>query len=156
MTGAFTTSQSGAGTATYQWEMSNTNGITDFSYSSTRLAGEGILIPQDEGGDAIEVITIHNGAFYSIKSRSVYQLTIDDTDLVFSNIVFRKDIGVPYWRATVTTGQGVVFMNTSNAEKPALTILTPNQLGDNLIPVTLAPQFDFSLYTWTACSMTTF
>lgn len=136
--------------------MSNTNGITDFSYSSTRLAGEGILIPQDEGGDAIEVITIHNGAFYSIKSRSVYQLTIDDTDLVFSNIVFRKDIGVPYWRATVTTGQGVVFMNTSNAEKPALTILTPNQLGDNLIPVTLAPQFDFSLYTWTACSMTTF
>ncbi len=156
MTWAFTTSQSWAGTATYQWEMSNTNGITDFSYSSTRLAGEGILIPQDEGGDAIEVITIHNGAFYSIKSRSVYQLTIDDTDLVFSNIVFRKDIGVPYWRATVTTGQWVVFMNTANADKPQLTILTPNQLGDNLIPVTLAPQFDFSLYTWTACSMTTF
>lgn len=47
-------------------------------------------------------------------------------------------------------------MNTANLDKPQLTILTPNQLGDSLVPVTLASQFDFSLYTWTACSMTTF
>lgn len=39
-TGAFTTSQSGAGTATYQWEMSNNNGITDFTKSATRVAGQ--------------------------------------------------------------------------------------------------------------------
>lgn len=47
-------------------------------------------------------------------------------------------------------------MNTANLDKPQLTILTPNQLGDNLIPVTIANQFDFSKYTWTACAMTTF
>ena len=47
-------------------------------------------------------------------------------------------------------------MNTGNVEKPELTILTPNAIGDNLMPVTLAKQFDFSLYTWDACAMATF
>lgn len=114
------------------------------------------MFRQDEGGDAIQSVTVHNGSYYSIKSRSVYQLTINSDDVTASNIVFRKDIGVPYWRATVTTGQGIVFMNTANLDKPQLTILTPNQLGDSLVPVTLAEQFDFSQYTWTACAMTTF
>jgi len=47
-------------------------------------------------------------------------------------------------------------MNTANLIKPALTILTPNAIGDNLEPITLAQQFDFSLYTWDECAMTTF
>lgn len=156
MTGAYTVSNAGVGTVNYQWEMTNNKGVTDFTKSATRLAGEGFTFRQDEGGDAIQVVTVHNGSYYSIKSRSVYQLTINSDDVTASNIVFRKDIGVPYWRSTVTTGQGIVFLNTANLDKPQLTILTPNQLGDNLIPVTLAEQFDFSKYTFTACAMTTF
>lgn len=155
-TGAFTTSQAWAGTATYQWEMTNNHWVTDFTHTATRLAWEWFMFRQDEGGDNIQVITVHNGSYYSEKSRSVYQLTIGSDDTTATNIVFRKDIGVPYWRATVTTWQGIIFMNTANLDKPQLTILTPNQLGDNLIPVTLASQFDFSLYTWSACAMTTF
>jgi len=156
VTGAYTVSNAGVGTVNYLWEMTNNKGVTDFTKSSTRLAWEGFIFRQDEWGDAIQVVTIHNGSYYSIKSRSAYQLTIGGDDTTATNIVFRKDIGVPYWRATVTTGQGVVFMNTANLDKPQLTILTPNQLGDNLIPVTLASQFDFSEYTWSACAMTTF
>lgn len=155
-TGAFTTSQSGAGTANYLWEMTNNHWVTDFTHSATRLASEWFVFRQDEGGDAIQVVTVHNGSYYSIKTRSVYQLTIGSDDTTASNIVFRKDIGVPYWRSTVTTGAWVVFLNTANLDKPQLTILTPNQLGDNLIPVTIATQFDFSKYTWDNCSMTTF
>lgn len=99
---------------------------------------------------------MHNGSYYSEKSRSAYILTIGSDDITASNQVFRKDIGIPYWRASITTGQGIVFMNTANLDKPQLTILTPNQLGDNLVPVNLAPQFDFSRYTWDNCCMTTF
>ncbi len=155
-TGAFTTSQSGAGTADYLWEMTNNHWVTDFTHSATRLASEGFIFRQDDGGDAIQSVTVHNGSYYSLKSRSAYQLTIGSDDTTAENIVFRKDIGIPYWRASVTTGQWIVFMNTANLDKPQLTILTPNQLGDNLIPVTLANQFDFSKYTWSACAMTTF
>jgi len=58
-----------------------------------------------------------------------------------------------YWRSSVTTGQGIVFMDTANREKPQLTILTPNQIGDNLTPAILATQFDFSAYEWDMCAM---
>ena len=40
MTGAYTLSASGVGTVNYQWEMTNNKGVTDFSKSATRLAGE--------------------------------------------------------------------------------------------------------------------
>lgn len=60
---------------------------------------------------------------------------------------------MPNWRATVSTGQGIFFLNTANPTKPELTILTPNTLGDNLYPKVLAEQFDFSAYTWDNCCM---
>lgn len=154
-TGAFTTSQSGAGTATYQWEMSNNNGITDFTKSATRLAGEGFLFRQDEGGDAILNVTYLDGSYWSIKSKSAYKLTIGADDTTANNNVFRTNLGLPNWRATVSTGQGIFFLNTAT-NQPDLTILTPNTLGDNLYPKVLAEQFDFSQYTWDDCCMGTY
>lgn len=155
-TGAFTTNQSGAGTATYQWEDSNAKWVTDFTYSSTRLAGEGFVFRQDEGGDPIQNVTEHNGSYYSLKSRSAYILTLTNDDTNATNNVFKKGLGIEYWRSTVTTGQGIIFMDTANKEKPRLTILTPNQLGDTLVPVDLAPQFEFGDYEWDMCAMGTF
>lgn len=154
-TGAFTTSQSGAGTATYQWEMSNNNGITDFTKSGTRLAGEWFLFRQDEGGDAILNVTYLDGSYWSLKSKSAYKLTIGADDTTANNNVFRTNLGLPNWRATVSTGQGIFFLNTAT-NQPDLTILTPNTLGDNLYPKVLAEQFDFSQYTWDNCCMGTY
>ena len=154
-TGAFTTSQSGAGTATYQWEMSNNNGITDFTKSATRLAGEGFLFRQDEGGDAILNVTYLDGSYWSLKSKSAYKLTIGADDTTANNNVFRTNLGLPNCRATVSTGQGIFFLNTAT-NQPDLTILTPNTLGDNLYPKVLAEQFDFSQYTWDDCCMGTY
>lgn len=157
MTGAYTiTGQSGAGTADYSWEMTNNKGVTDFTFSGTRTALQGDVIRQDEGGDAILNVTYHDGSYYSMKSNSVYKLTIASTGLTFENIQFRKNIGLPYWRAMVDTKKGIIFMDTSNLDKPQLTILQPNLQGDNLEPVTLAEQFDFSNYVWDMCAMETF
>lgn len=154
-TGAFTTSQSGGGTATYQWEMSNNNGITDFTKSGTRLAGEWFLFRQDEGGDAILNVTYLDGSYWSLKSKSAYKLTIGADDTTANNNVFRTNLGLPNWRATVSTGQGIFFLNTATSETK-LTILTPNTLGDNLYPKVLAEQFNFSQYTWDNCCMGTY
>lgn len=155
-TGAFTTDDTGAGTVDYQWEDSNDGGVTDFTYSGTRLAGQGFMFRQDEGGDAIESIEVLDGKYYSIKSNSVYELNIGTDDTTASNIVFRRNIGVPYWRASVATGKGIIFMDTSNLEQPRLTIIQRNPIGDNLEPFTLAEHFDFSKYLWDECSMDTF
>ncbi len=156
-TGAYTFSVAGIGTVSYQWENTNVGGITDFTLSATRLAAEGFKLRQDEGGDAIQqVLVASDGSIMSIKKQSAYQLTISATDLVFSNLIFRKNLGMPYWRAAVATNKGIVFMDTASVDKPTLTILQRNLTGDNLEPYVLAPQFDFSAYEWDSCAMGTF
>lgn len=134
---------------TYQWENSNAKGVTDFTYSATRLAGEGFIIRQDEGGDAIQNVLVGlDGSYYSIKKYNIYRLTLDSTDTKPYNEVFRKDLGIPYWQAAVATGRGVVFINTANPSKPALTVLEKNPLGDNIIPSILVPHFAFENYQY--------
>jgi len=155
-TGVFTLSNAGVGTVNYSWEDSNVKGVTDFTFSGTRTALQGDVVRQDEGGDAILNIVFHAGSYYSFKTSSVYRLTIASTGLTFENIVFRKNIGLPYWRSVIVTSKGIVFMDTSNVSKPQLTILQPNITGDNLEPVVLGGQFDLSKYVWDACPFGTF
>lgn len=155
-TGAYTLSNAGVGTADYQWENSNDTGITDFTYSGTRVAGEGFIFRQDEGGDAIQTIIAHDGKYYSIKKHSVYELALSDNDLTGTNLVFRRNIGMDYWRSAVATGKGIMFMDTSNPEKTQLTIIQQNPVGDNLEPFVLASHFDFSDYEWDMCAMATY
>lgn len=134
---------------TYQWENSNTKGVTDFTYSATRNAGEGFIIRQDEGGDAIQnVILGLDGSYYSIKKYSIYRLTLDTTDTKPYNEVYRKDLGIPYWQAATSTGRGIIFMNTANPTKPQLTILEKNPLGDNIVPTILVPHFRFENFQY--------
>ena len=159
-TGAWTTTATGAGTADYFWEDTNSNGITDFTFSPTRTAGEGLVLRQDVGGDPIENVEIYEGTYYSLKGNSVYSMFSSTTepyiDLQFDNNIFRKDIGLPYWRASVTTGNGIVFMNTANPEQPRLTVLKRNIVGDNIEPTDIAKHFDFSDYVWDMCAMETY
>ena len=128
MTGAWTLSSSSAGTAAYAWEDSSVKGVCDFTSSATRLATEGFFLAQGDGGDSIQKVTYHDGSFFSLKSRSAYKVTLEVTDLLPKNEIFRKDLGMQYWRSSVTTGKGIIFMDTANKEKPQLTILTPNAI----------------------------
>lgn len=142
--------------ANYQQENSNLGGVTDFTKSTPRVAAEGFVIPQDEGGDAIlNVLIGQDGAYYSLKSQSSYQLTLDDTDLSPTNIVYRRNIGVPFFRAGVSTNKGIVFINTANPEHPELTILQRNPISNFVEPVVLFPQFKFANYLYDDCNIDT-
>lgn len=140
----------------YQWENSNVKGITDFTKSATRLAGEGFVLRQDEGGDAIQQVILGiDDSYYSIKLYSVYKYTPDSTDTKPTNDVFRKDIGVPSPRSAVATGRGIVFLNTANPDKPELTVLEKNPIGDNILATPIMPHFKFENYQYTDMVMTT-
>jgi len=149
MTGAYTVSVAGAGVAGYQWEDSNIKGVTDFTKSATRLAGEGFIIRQDSGGDAIKTVIPLDGSYFSIKANSVYQFALDATDLAPTNILFRTDIGVNTLRSAIGTGSGILFMNTANPSKPQLHILKRNPLGDNFDVTPLFPHFKWENYVYT-------
>ena len=157
ITGDYTLTESGVGTVDYQWEDANVRGVTDFSKSATRLAGEGFQFPQDQGGDAILNVEVgQDGAYYSLKERSSYKLAITATDEDATNEIYRKEIGVPSLRSAVSTGDGIVFINTANPEKPKMTILRKNVTGDAIEPIVLFPQFKFENYTYTDCTIDTY
>lgn len=142
--------------ATYVHQNTNTGGITDFTYSTPRIAGEGFRIPQDEGGDAILSILIGTNGYYSMKSQSSYLFSIDTTDLILENNVYRKELGLPSYRGAVSTGKGIIFINTANPEKPEMTILQKNATGDNIEPFTLFPHFAFANYVYDDCTIDTY
>lgn len=159
ITGAYTLSNAGTGTAAYQWEDSNAKGVTDFTKSATRVAGEGFVFPQDEGGDAIQRIVIgQDGAYYSLKTLSAYRLSIgdDDTATNTTNIVYRRNMGVPSHMAACSMQRGIVFINTANPERPELTLLERNEVGGEVEPKTLFPQFNFFNYVYDDCTIDTY
>jgi len=154
MTGAFTiTGQTGAGTADYQWEDSNANGVTDFSKSATRLAGEGFVVRQDAGGDSIKVVIPYDGSYFSFKENSVYQFTLDNADTNPTNELIRTDVGVETLRAAVGTSAGIMYLNTGNPSRPMLNILQRNPVGDNFVTVPYFPQFKFQKYGYSQVSL---
>ena len=147
----------GAVTSDYQWEDSSVGGVADFSKSSPRQAAEGFQFPQDDGGDAILKVEVgQDGAYYSMKENSAYRLSIDADDTNATNELYRQDIGIPYWRASVSTGGGIVFMNTANPSQPILTVLQRNKLGDSIEPYKLLEHFDFSNYNYDDASLETY
>lgn len=140
----------------YLYEDSNVGGITDFTKATPRIAGDGYVVRQDEGGDPIQNISIgQDGAYYSGKLYSFYRFYIDETDTKPVNEVFRKDIGIPNKNMILSIGAGIIFMNTANPEKPELTLLDKNPIGDNLTPQVLFAHFKFENYKYDKGSLIT-
>lgn len=156
MTGAYTLSNAGVGTAGYRWENSNIHSITDFTHSSTRLAGEGFQFPQDEGGDPILNVVIGADGYYSMKKQSAYRLFIESDDVTATNEVYRKEIGLQSYRGVISTGEGIIFINTASQEKPEMTILQKNLTGDAIIPKVIFTQFKFANYLYDDCTIETY
>lgn len=156
-TGAFTiTGQSGAGTATYQWENTNNKGVTDFTFTTTRTASQGFIFPQDIGGDGIQTVVPLEGKYFSLKERSVYTLSIDETDLIATNELYRSGIGVPSRKAAVATSKGIMFMDTANGDQPTMRFITRNVTGDNFDTTPVFPHFDFSKYNFSNTTLTVY
>lgn len=143
-------------TIDYQWEDSSVDGIADFRKSATRVAGEGFILRQDEGGDAIHQVLIQDGKYYSMKEKSVYQVEIATDDTSAINLPYRLNVGIPAYGGAIETSIGIVFMNTANPDKPQLTVLQKSTTGSELEPITLAPQFNLSGFTWDEIAMETY
>ena len=143
--------------ADYVWENSTSKGVADFTYSASRLAGEGDVIRQDEGGDAIQQLVIGiDGNYYSLKKQSAYQHKYTDDDKTFNNQVVRRNIGVLTRKSVVTTGRGVVFINTANPDRPQLTVLEKNPLGDDILATELIPHFAWEKFDYSDAVMETY
>lgn len=148
--GAFTiTGQTGAGTASYQWENSNVKGVTDFTKSVPRVAAEGFTFRQDIGGDKIQQVVVIEGIYYSLKENSIYSLQISADDADATNEVFRNNVGVASAKSGVATGSGILLIDTARSDEPVMRIITRNEIGDNFDLIEKFMHFDFSLFDFT-------
>lgn len=146
MSGVFTTSQSGAGTADYQWEDSAVGGIADFRKSGTRVAGEGFIFRQDDGGGSLLSVGTYGDTHYCIHEKKAWALTLTIDDTSATNLTYREQVGLPNIRATVETGQGIWYVDNTVQGQPKVRILTLDEVNDKVVPVERSLNIDLSGY----------
>ncbi len=133
----------------YQWEDSNDNGITDFTKSGTRLAGEGFVFRQDGGGGAMQNVAVYNVIYYCFHLKKTWVLTIgvDDTDA--TNLPYREKVGIPNPRASVETGDGIYYIDDSDKTDVRVRLLTYDVRGSaQVIPVAISKNIDLNAYNF--------
>ncbi len=127
-------------TATYRWADDSADGIANFEFSSTRVAGEGFILKQPQGG-AMQDMSSLNGTEYCLHERVAYAVTIsaDDTDL--TNLVFRTKVGIPNKRASVETADGIYYIDDNDENDPQFRLLTLATTSTEVLPRSVSKQF---------------
>jgi hypothetical protein len=132
-------------TCDYSYEDSTDGGIADFRYSATRVAGEGDVFRQDEGGELMNVLNFKN-IKYCFHRHSIWslELTADDTNAI--NQVFRKNAGTEFWRIPVPTGDGIYYIDTSDDKDPKVRLLTFDTNTAEVMPIPISDNIDLTDY----------
>jgi len=134
---------SGAVTADYIWEDPTSDGIADFSYSSTRLAAEGDIFLQGGSGN-LKSIESYGDDDYCFHERDIWKITLSVDDTNATNEIYRRNMGVENWRSTEAAGNGIYFVD-SQGEK-SFRLLTLAQGSSEVIPRNVSELLDLSGY----------
>lgn len=142
-------------TTTYQWENSNTNGITDFTKSATRTAGQGFLFRQDEGGGTIKTVGQYNQVYYCLHIKKTWVLNITSDDTNATNLPYRQKVGIPNERAAVETGNGIYYIDDTDKNDVRIRLLTYDLGGSQqVLPVPLSNNITLNSYLFDqACAV---
>lgn len=124
----------GGGTAIlcdYQWVDDTVNGIADFTYSGTRVASEGAVFRQDDGGN-LQTIESYGAEEYCLHESKtwVLELTADDTNA--TNLIYREKLGIPSIRAAVATAEGIYCVDISDEKDPQIKLLSYSLYSDKV------------------------
>lgn len=135
--------------ATYDYEQPNSEGVTDFTFSSpTRQAGEGTFYPQFEGNDPIQFVATYDGKQYVFHESSVWVVELTEDDTNATNNVFRRSTGIPNWRAAVPTGDGIYYIDDIDEDDKQLKLLRFNDLSTRVEPAVVSSQLNLDDYVF--------
>ena len=134
-------------TVDYQWEDATNNGIADFGFSGTRLAGEGNVYRQDDSkvGPAQVILPIEN-TDYCIHEFGTYALTRTNDDTNADNNVFNESFGIPNHRAACSIDKGIVGVTDAHTADPKIKILRFNPDTTMVEPTSISDFLDLSDY----------
>jgi len=132
---------------TYQWEDSADDGIADFTYSATRVAGEGTFFLQGTGGNVKNVYTYNDTQYVAHeKNWWVIKLTADDTDAI--NEIWRQNIGLSSLRGAVDTGDGIYLIDDSNTSDTTIRLMQYSDANDQVVPNSISDTLDLTGYAF--------
>lgn len=123
----FSSVTTGAVTCSYYYEDATSHGILDFSYSGTRVAGEGRRFAQFDGSGSLKAIFPLATTFYSFHTLKTWQTVtpVDDGNSGATNLSFRDSMGVSYPYSVYGGADGIYFVNTAYPGKPEIYVLRP-------------------------------
>lgn len=129
-------------TCNYSWEDSTNNGIADFTKSSPRTAGQGVIFRQDVGGTTQNIFT-YNDIQYCLHQFKTWRLNIGADDTNATNRIYRELAGISNWRAAVATGHGIYYIDDSDISSPQFRVIQVEAGGDEVKPVSIS--YDINL-----------
>lgn len=132
--------------ATYQWENSNNTGITDFTKSAPRTAGQGFVFRQDDGGGDIQTVASYGDVEYCLHKHKSWALTLTADDTNATNLIYRENVGIPNWRAAVPTGDGIYLIDDYDQTDPKFRLLTLNNISTQVIPISISDALNLRDY----------
>lgn len=124
--------------AIYLWEDSTDDGILDITDTPTNFR-------QSDAGNMQNLFSI-GADEYCMHSIKTYVLTMNATISNSTNLIYRSKVGIPYWRAAAETGEGIVYLDYTNPNSPAVRILQTSQFSTAIIPNDISEALELSTY----------
>ena len=129
----------------YQWEDSTNGGLADFTESATRVAGQGFYLQQGDGGELMNVETL-NDVEYCIHKYKTWAVDLTNDDTNATNEIFREKAGIPNQRASLSTGDGIYYVDDRDESDVKIRILKIYPGSTEVIPSSISNNLDLSDY----------
>lgn len=134
-------------TMDYKYEVPYTNGLADFGYSTPRTALEAFFITQYDDNSEIRNMHVFDGHTYVGHQNAWWdvQLSADDSDLD-KNEIFRSGTGIPSIRASVSTGEGIYYIDDTDQSNKVIRRIQVDRAGQKIRPVVVSEQLNLETY----------
>lgn len=135
--------------ASYDYEQPKSEGVADFDFtSSTRVAGEGLFLPQFDNNSPIQNVFPFDQNFYIPHTKSTWIVNLKEDDTDATNKIFRSGTGMKNWQAAAATGEGIVYVDTAQEEDIKVRILGYDKVNTKVVPRTLSDAIDLNDYNF--------
>jgi len=129
-------------TSDYQWEDVTVGGICDYTESGTRLAGEGFVIRQDDGGNLQNIFSLGDQE-YCVHEYKTWVLTLTADDTNATNLIYRQKIGIPNRTAGVSTGDGIYIIGLGDDADYEMQLIGYYGGNDKILPRSISKQHTY-------------
>ena len=130
----------------YYTEDATNLGVLDFNQGTGSSLADSLIFRQDDAGPFRNVASI-GSTHYCFHSIKTYALSLISSSNI-TNLIYRESVGIPFFRAVCPTGEGIYYLDISDAKNPQVRRLEINVSGTEVIPKSLSLSLNLSNYNF--------